>query len=75
MIGYLQDFHKHKEIFLHIQAGNVVETMVREATRCYGDTSNILILHCIKIIDTYNTSEGMYHVVRVIITKSSYNLK
>ena len=23
---------------------------------CYGDTSNILILNCIKIIDTYNTS-------------------
>ena len=25
-------------------------------TNCYGDTSNILILNCIKIIDTYNTS-------------------
>ena len=24
--------------------------------KCYGDTSNILILNCIKIIDTYNTS-------------------
>ena len=23
---------------------------------CYGDTSNILILNCIKIIDTYKTS-------------------
>ena len=25
-------------------------------SECYGDTSNILILNCIKIIDTYNTS-------------------
>ena len=24
--------------------------------KCYGNTSNILILNCIKIIDTYNTS-------------------
>ena len=37
---------------------------------CYGDTSNILILNCIKIIDTYNTSESMYRIVRVTITKS-----
>ena len=32
-------------------------SLVRFAeSRCYGDTSNILILNCIKIIDTYNTS-------------------
>ena len=41
----------------------------------YRDTSYMYRINCMKIIDTYNTSWGMYHIVRVIITKSSYNQK
>ena len=35
--------------------------------RCYRDTSYIHKINCIKIIDTYNTSQSMYHIVLVII--------
>ena len=33
MFDYLQDFHKHKEVFLHFRAGKQVKSSVREATR------------------------------------------
>ena len=34
----------------------LADVLIQDECNCYGDTSNILILNYIKIIDTYNTS-------------------